>query len=366
MTTLKVNSISNAAGTGRPDFSQGLTVAGSATIETSEYYSSSSEPSNPGNGAIWYDTTNSEAKVYTNDDWYTLTRQPTVYPTAWYGDRALAGGGYASSHTAVISYYDLTTSGNATSFGNLTSNRASPAALSDAARGVFASGQTNTANVNIIDYVTIATPGNATDFGDTVGVTDNAVGVCDGTTGVILRGQSGTSTVYMDYITVQTTGNASSFGTISISNGAKHNAGWNDATRGVLARGEGGSQVFYITIDTPGNATSFGNLTTNRERFAGVGDDTYAIFGGGGSNVIDYITVQTTGNATDFGDLLQSIERMAGASNGTTATFAGGEISGGRTNVIQSITVSTPGNAVDFGDLTHNVEWVSGLSGRAA
>ena len=40
MTTLKVNSISDAAGTGKPDFSQGLTVAGSAIIETTEYYKS--------------------------------------------------------------------------------------------------------------------------------------------------------------------------------------------------------------------------------------------------------------------------------------------------------------------------------------
>jgi len=66
MTQIKVDNIADAAGTGAPDFSDGLTVAGSAlsTLNTAEYYSSATEPASPKNGAIWWDTANEKVMVY--------------------------------------------------------------------------------------------------------------------------------------------------------------------------------------------------------------------------------------------------------------------------------------------------------------
>ena len=66
MTQIKVDSITDVAGTGAPDFSDGLTVSGSAisALNTAEYYSSGTEPTSPKNGAIWWDSTNSKVMVY--------------------------------------------------------------------------------------------------------------------------------------------------------------------------------------------------------------------------------------------------------------------------------------------------------------
>ena len=66
MTQIKVDNIADAAGTGAPDFEDGLTVAGSAisTLNTAEYYESGTEPSSPKNGAIWKDTANDKVMVY--------------------------------------------------------------------------------------------------------------------------------------------------------------------------------------------------------------------------------------------------------------------------------------------------------------
>ena len=66
MTQIKVDSITDVAGTGAPDFSDGLTVSGGAisALNTAEYYSSGTEPTSPKNGAIWWDSTNSKVMVY--------------------------------------------------------------------------------------------------------------------------------------------------------------------------------------------------------------------------------------------------------------------------------------------------------------
>ena len=71
MTQIKVDDISDAAGTGAPDFADGLTVAGSAisTLNTAEYYSSATEPSSPKNGAIWWDSANDKVMVYVAGEW---------------------------------------------------------------------------------------------------------------------------------------------------------------------------------------------------------------------------------------------------------------------------------------------------------
>ena len=72
MTQLKVDTITDAAGTAAPDLEDGLTINGAAlsTINTAEYYSSGTEPSSPKDGAIWWDTANEKVMIYVNDAWY--------------------------------------------------------------------------------------------------------------------------------------------------------------------------------------------------------------------------------------------------------------------------------------------------------
>ena len=84
---------------------------------------------------------------------------------AW-GDRGLfAGGRTGSTNQDVIDYVTISTTSNATDFGNLSAARYGPAGLSNGSRGVFGGGQENL-QTNTIEYVTIASTGNATDFGD--------------------------------------------------------------------------------------------------------------------------------------------------------------------------------------------------------
>jgi hypothetical protein len=62
-----------------------------------------------------------------------------------------------------IEYITIATTGNATTFGTMTSSRSDAVGNSSSTRGVFGGG---TGDSNVMDYVTIATTGNATDFGD--------------------------------------------------------------------------------------------------------------------------------------------------------------------------------------------------------
>jgi len=89
--------------------------------------------------------------------------------------RGIFAGGYldgspASVHTDVIQYLTISTLGNTVDFGNLTQARYGIAGSASATRGVFMGGLIVTAptylRCNIIDYITISSTGNATDFGD--------------------------------------------------------------------------------------------------------------------------------------------------------------------------------------------------------
>ena len=91
---------------------------------------------------------------------------------AWAGDRAVIPGGFQYGNTAEdrIEYFDITTAGNASNFGNLSSVSRGTDAVSDKTYGVFqiAVNGSYSDNTNYFEYITIATPGNATDLGDMV------------------------------------------------------------------------------------------------------------------------------------------------------------------------------------------------------
>lgn len=70
-----------------------------------------------------------------------------------------------------MDYITIATTGNAIDFGDLSVARFSNSSCSSSTRGVFGGGYgpnvyPNGATQNVIDYVTISTTGNATDFGD--------------------------------------------------------------------------------------------------------------------------------------------------------------------------------------------------------
>ena len=236
--------------------------------------------------------------------------------------RGVYGGGGISSPTnpANISFIDVQSQGNTTTFGSLTSeNRAWTHGFGSSTRAIW-SGGGNTGGgtlTNTIDFVTIATTSNATDFGDA---------------------------------TVATTWRGS----------------FSNDTRGISGGGylspANINTIDFVTISNLGNATDFGDLTQVRRGAGAMASSTRGVFAGGFTpsvtNIMDFVTIATTANATDFGDLVQASRHdSGGCSNGVRGIIGGGNTgSSNHTNVIQFITIASEGNATDFGDLNNAVE----------
>jgi hypothetical protein len=264
----------------------------------------------------------------------------------------------------------ISTTGNATDFGDLTQEVRAATGLSSATRAVR-SGGTITGVTNTIDYGSFSSSGNFVDFGDMTVNRATFSGVASSTRGVNMFGQS--NTISMDYITIASTGNATFFGDSYFGGGDSASSGVSSPTRGVAFRGgfivDGRTNVIeYITIATTGNSVDFGDqLFRSLAVGASCSNETRGILFGGYSfeptevtNVIQYITIASTGNSTDFGDLT-SVTYFGGAlASSSRGVFGGGDNLG---NVMQYITIASTGNAADFGDLTHtNSRNVCGMS----
>ena len=221
-----------------------------------------------------------------------------------------ADGGADSGYTTQIEAIELASSGNGSDFGDSTSARANQGSLSNSTRGVWGGGYDpdgSPAYSDVIDYVTISTFGNATDFGDLTTNGSGAGGTANSTRGLFgPRGPgSGTANV-IDYITIGSTGNTTDFGDATVSRGQTGMGA--SSTRALLGGGGGTSNVIdYVTIASTGNATDFGDLTVGRQAVFCTTNNSRIVWGGGytpsQSNVIDYATIASTGNAVDFGDI---------------------------------------------------------------
>ena len=370
-----ISTITNRAGTGAVNFTNGVNISGSDSgLAAFKHTEGSTEPTSPANGDTWWDTTNEVYKVYVNDEWTEVTINVAL--SAWYGARGLYAGG-TSSTSNQIEYISIDISSNASDFGDLTVSRGQLGGASNGTRAVWAGGYEygNSARSNVMDYVTVATTANAQDFGDLTqsgsALFHSIVG--DGTYGFRCGGFVGSSQVNnIDRWTQDTTGNASDHGDLTVSRSYVGAAC--DGTYGVVAGGSIPNPYYSNVIDTfttetASNATDFGDLN-NAKYSMGVGyDTTRAVFaagwsGSGALNVIDYVTMATASNATDFGDLTAG-EYPAGTSDGTLVCFATGTGLGAN---IHKITIQTLGNAVDTGyDLvTSYSNGAGGVSGNAS
>ena len=286
------------------------------------------------------------------------------------GDIGLIAGGYGSSSGSYretnIERINIATTGNGSTFGNLSYGRSHMGAgMSSSVRGVFQGGwAAGHGNHNgKMDYVTFSTPGNATYFGTFGHENYGSSAVSDGTRGVIGPGYNGVSGdgpighhYISKYITIETPGNASQFGTIK-------QGYWGSAvssgTRGVFggySRNGWDSRLEYITIQTPSNSIYFGN--TQRHRSAGPNTVTDAIKGvyfggytGAWNNArIEYITIATPSNSVDFGNALGTTGEGAGISNGVRGVSTNRWWS----NTAEYIVIQTPMNSMYFGTLIMN------------
>ena len=285
--------------------------------------------------------------------------------------RGVFAGGYGSPYlTRVnnIDYITISSTGNSSDFGDLSTAKTIPATAASPTRGVIAGGQPSPAPINTIEYVTISSTGDVTDFGDLVTSKGRPAGCSNSTRGIFAGGYSPFYTTQInsiEYVTISSTGNSFDFG--DLFTGRYGLSSCSSTTRGVFAGGSFATPIStsintidYITITSTGNAQDFGDLSANRRLSSSCSNSTRGLFGGGiespsnsNVNTIEYITIASLGNVNDFGDLTQIRRAPAACSSSSRAVFGGGYVAApANLNVIDYVTISSIGNASDFGDLS--------------
>jgi hypothetical protein len=307
-------------------------------------------------------------------EWVNLTTDSPDIQTG--GARGVFGGGFGpAGNLLTLEYINISSTGNAISFGNLTgTNRGWISACASSTRGVWGAGSdfAGSSRENTIDYVTISSTGNAIDFGDLIsGYEGFGLASCSNSTRGLWGGgfyPGATNVNVIQYITIASTGNAVDYGDLTV---ARRGIGaCASSTRGLFGGGVSPTTsniIDFITISTTGNATDFGDLTfaTRRDGNGSCSNPTRGLWGGGfypgETNTIDFVTISTLGNAVDFGDLTVSRTYTSGCASPTRGVWIGGSPT---TNTIDYVTILSTGNAVDFGD-TVTARQTSGSASNA-
>jgi len=289
-------------------------------------------------------------------------------------DTALFYGGNGSlspyANQSAIYERDITSLGNASGFGNLTTGALTymASAASSSTRAVAGGGYNSSGQYkNDLQYMTYSSSGNSTDFGDLTQGRSMATGGGNSTRGLYYAGVLGPRSQVIDYITIASTGDATDFGD-TLSYGQSGGATYADTTYFFHAAGDWGytggriATVRRCTIATTGSETNWTALTESRENCQGASNSTYGIVGGGTNasavNKIDRHTMSSSGSTTDFGDMTENRSAYACASNSTRVLFAGGnENASGNNNKIMYVTIASTGNTADFGTVATTHRW---------
>ena len=319
-------------------------------------------------GAIRLNTDSQKLEFFAQSQWWEMATQVSSgsAPRGWYQDLNINSPGTG------IAFIDITTTGNAFHWGDLSTTGVHAAAsCSSITRGFIAGGRSSAGNPwaqqDTITYWEFSTQGNTIDFGNLTTSIGRNCG-CSDTTRGISAAQQGSGNIINGW-TMSSTGNAFDFG--DLTQGRELAAGTASPTRGVFAGGGNGSEynrIDYITIQTTGNAIDFGDLIgPTRQMNGNVSSPTRGVWSGGydspsPSKIIQFVTLASTGNSTDFGDLFTISQRGGGSSSTIRGVYALGYVAPANTNRMEYITIATTGNATDFGDLPVTAGYISGLS----
>jgi len=306
-------------------------------------------------GSIRFNTDSAKMEIYNGEQWWEIDSTSPEQQTG--GTRALFIG-----PDQVIDFINISTTGDATDFGDVHYNTGNLDGSSDRTRAVFSGGYDN-----VISKLQIESQGNSSDFGDLTLARGN-INVCaDRTRAVFMGGFTHPSPTpagvnVIDYVTVQSEGNAVDFGDMRDTH--YEGMGFSSQTRGFVAGANstpgtiGTGEIDYITISTLGNSAGFGDQfeTSTWQRACASNAIRGLIMGGRKSptevNTIEFITMASLGNALDFGDLNRIARYEFAASSPTRAVNAGGYSSPANNNTIDYVQIMSTGNALDFGDLT--------------
>ena len=331
-------------------------------------------PENCEAGTLRFNTDIGSLEVFRGDTigWEQIQRVDNKYlgdGSTGTGTRAINAGGYDSPNATGVNTIDYNTieiQSNSVDFGDLVAQTQRPGAVSDRTRFVNMGGFVTPSNTNVIQFVTVSSTGDASDFGDVSA--SNVARACysanDRTRGVFGGGATPQYLNVLHYITIQSTGNSVDYGDLA-NVGAYRMGNVASTTRGLIMGNyaPGGDShsnfntIEFITIASTGNAQDFGDLTTTASNCASSSNSVRAIRLGKWptNDMIDFVTIATLGNALDFGDLAYSVYDTTSAANSTRIL----RISGNGpvapvyvTNSIDFIEIATTGNAKDFGDVT--------------
>jgi len=292
--------------------------------------------------------------------------------------RGLFSGGYrqGGGDFNVIEMIEIATTGNATDFGDLTTERRGTGGVcASSTRSVMIGGRDSPVNEPAIDYVIFSSSGGASTFGELAGGVSNSGQCSNATRGICYSGSRGNpspaNSSQISYITLASTGDASDFGEATSAYVTPGGAA--SPTRGLFAGGYNPAElnsIDYVTIASQGNGLDFGDLTITVRRIAGSSNSTRAIWAGGnrypsapqGTADIDYSTIATLSNAIDFGTLTSSNAGGPAACASATRSVINRTSTSSASNVMEHVTIMSTGNSLDFGDLTTDTLWGRGGS----
>ena len=322
-------------------------------------------------GASRLNTDSHKIEFFAQDRWYEMATHSEVFGGGA-GIGLIFQGDAPNTNIDVI---NISTTGNATDYGQDHHNNDSVGATGDRTRALcYGGGSPSTTNK--IEFYTISTKGNSgIDFGDLTFTVRQPGNACNSTRSLMCGGypspfSTGNAVNTICYVTTQTTGNALDFGDL-ITTGEQVMA--SSPTRGVGIGGygvgpsapSGGrlTECQFITTHTLGNASEFSELANARNDANGCGNNVRGVFLGGGQNSplpdqtdqITFVEHASLGTPTDFGNLSAISQSHAATSNQIRAVRTNGYFGDGQgtTNRIEYVQIATGGDATDFGDATH-------------
>ena len=326
-------------------------------------------PSEVPQGAIRFNTDSQKLEFYAQGEWWVMSTDTPNLGTS--GDSTPGPRGLFMGNnpgTDMVQMINISSTGDAADFANLSSNRGNAAGCGSRTRA-FAMGIEDGAGAGAtIDTMVFASSATGTDFGDLGTGVRGAAGASNSTRGLCMGGYPATNKVQA--LTMASTGTVEDFGTLTSNRFHPGLSAPSDSTRAVFGGGEVPgvtNSIEYVTIATNSGGTDFGDLSFETTQPGAVGDRTRAIICGGRSpstpvNTCEYVTIQTTGNATNFGDLTDIRGQQATVSSSTRGVSAGGwEPNTVQQNIDYTI-IQTQGNFVNFGDLNTAAREMPGAS----
>lgn len=291
---------------------------------------------------------------------YVIPREP--------GDTAITMGAYGWQD--VIFHRIISTLGNASAFGSLSTGRREAGGASNGVdgKGMCAGGINSSTRLSSVEYRQITTGVPASGgFGNLLNARRVIVGLDNSINDrAVFTGGIGQTNEFIsdaEYYTVSTGGNATPYGNLlNHTDSAGVSNGSND--RGVYTMGA--ASMRYITISTISTSLSFPSLVTSRPRLAAASNsiNDKALFGGGSTNVsfgpfidsTDLVNIATAATASFFGNLTVARAQFPAASNGINerAIFMCGHIFTADTTTIDYFTINSLSNALEFGDFSGN------------